>query len=228
MSETSAHLQPVSYNETEHLDRRRKALQAPREKDLALANAYQEIKKLRELAYTDSLTGLPNRLAFDTEFPELIEVAKRNGARLALGEADVKGLKRANDNEGHPTGDKLLQSVSGAFEGLLRPGDVVGRLGGDEFFFILLDYSPMPGQTVEELNKTREDSIEANFVGDVEANGIDPDLHVGIRVSITVMEPGDTAESMYKRVDKLLKDKKDAEEQAFAEQGIVFEDSRLL
>ena len=93
-------------------------------------------RHMSHLAFTDTLTGLPNRaLAFDRLRDAAIDA--RGGYGLAVLMADLDGLKRANDTFGHQTGDVVLQVTAQQFLGCIRNGDTVARLGGDEFCVIL-------------------------------------------------------------------------------------------
>ena len=88
----------------------------------------------RDLALRDSLTGIPNRRAFDDL---LIARAERDESGGMLLMIDVDRFKEVNDDYGHETGDQLLRAVGGAISDSVRPGDFVGRIGGDEFVAVL-------------------------------------------------------------------------------------------
>lgn len=104
------------------------------EEELHLAVARAEA-----LARTDELTGLNNRRAF-FELGEALFQSSRLGS-LAVVMCDVDRFKQVNDTSGHAIGDELLRSVGAALLPLVRPGDVLGRLGGEEFAVILADTS---------------------------------------------------------------------------------------
>jgi diguanylate cyclase (GGDEF)-like protein len=88
---------------------------------------------LEEAALTDSLTGLPNRRAFDKVLSEELERAVRYGYPLSLAIMDLKGFKAVNDKLGHATGDQALTRVAQLLEEERRSGDHLFRWGGDEF-----------------------------------------------------------------------------------------------
>jgi diguanylate cyclase (GGDEF)-like protein len=94
---------------------------------------------LATLATLDHLTGCLNRRAFDTQLATEVEHAHRNGRRLSLLLVDVDHFKQVNDRLGHVVGDQVLSGVSTALRNACRSGDVVGRIGGDEFALILPD-----------------------------------------------------------------------------------------
>ena len=85
------------------------------------------------LASHDPLTRLLNRSGFGDQFTTLITEAAARGQRLAVYYLDLDGFKPVNDTHGHTTGDTLLAAVADRLRTATRPGDVVARMGGDEF-----------------------------------------------------------------------------------------------
>lgn len=94
-------------------------------------------KRVNHLAYHDPLTDLPNRQRFADQLEHSTDVARRRGQPLALLFLDLDRFKLINDSLGHGAGDLLLQSVAQRLIACVRKGDVVGRLGGDEFTLIV-------------------------------------------------------------------------------------------
>lgn len=92
--------------------------------------------RLRVAAYSDPLTGLPNRLALQQRLPLAQAQAKRNGTLLAVGFMDLDDFKPVNDTWGHAAGDALLQSLAKRLRSCMRETDLVARLGGDEFVLV--------------------------------------------------------------------------------------------
>ncbi|MCF8207151.1 MAG: sensor domain-containing diguanylate cyclase [Methylotenera sp.] len=84
-------------------------------------------------ALTDPLTGLLNRRALMQELERLRATARRAGQWLLVGTLDLDGFKAINDEHGHEAGDALLRGVALAVRTALRGGDVLARVGGDEF-----------------------------------------------------------------------------------------------
>lgn len=94
-------------------------------------------EKVNKMARFDALTGLPNRYLINEILLKAIEKAKNNHSKFALLFLDMDNFKWVNDNLGHSMGDLLLQEVASRLKQTLRSTDTVGRLGGDEFIFIL-------------------------------------------------------------------------------------------
>ena len=94
-------------------------------------------EQIKNLAYHDALTGLPNRLLFNDRLSVAVAQAHRQGYRLAIFFLDVDRFKVINDSLGHSLGDRLLQGVSRRLQSSVREGDTVARLGGDEFILLL-------------------------------------------------------------------------------------------
>ncbi|MBQ0819284.1 EAL domain-containing protein [Microvirga sp. HBU67558] len=110
-------------------------------------------ERLRYNATHDELTGLLNRSAFEQKLEEALAQSRDTGIKHALAFVDLDRLKIINDSAGHVAGDALLRGVAGALPNYLREGDVIGRLGGDEFGIILLGCSLDDATVIlEELN----------------------------------------------------------------------------
>jgi len=90
-------------------------------------------QRLEQLARTDVLTGLPNRLFLQAETARLVAAAGREGGGLGMLMMDLDGFKHVNDTLGHAAGDALLIDVSQRIERAIDSGDLLARLGGDEF-----------------------------------------------------------------------------------------------
>lgn len=94
-------------------------------------------RALQTLARTDPLTGLLNRRALEQAAGALIAQARRHGDPLCLLLIDLDGFKAINDRHGHAAGDQALVLTANALQGTLRPGDLAGRWGGEEFCVLL-------------------------------------------------------------------------------------------
>ena len=93
--------------------------------------------QVRTLAETDTLTGLRNRRAWETELERELANASRTQQPISVILIDVDGLKSTNDTHGHQAGDRLLKEAAAAWSGAIRAGDLIARIGGDEFAVLL-------------------------------------------------------------------------------------------
>jgi diguanylate cyclase (GGDEF)-like protein len=95
------------------------------------------LARLDELAHTDELTGLANRRAWQSELDRGLARARRTGEPVSVALVDIDGFKAVNDAHGHPGGDSLLVSIAHRWTEVLRPDDVLARVGGDEFALLM-------------------------------------------------------------------------------------------
>jgi diguanylate cyclase (GGDEF)-like protein len=93
--------------------------------------------RIRQLAFYDGLTGLPNRSLLQAKADQAIASAARNDEQLAVLFIDLDRFKQVNDSLGHPAGDELLRNVASRVQQVLRSSDIAGRLSGDEFVAVL-------------------------------------------------------------------------------------------
>ena len=153
-----------------------------------------EIERLRALALTDALTGLPNRRYLEERLTGEIGRAARYGHPLAVMVIDVDDFKRINDTWGHSKGDEVLVWVGRFLRSQLRTHDVVGRTGGDEFVAIL----PSTDREGAELLASRlRDTLEA-------VRGRD-DHPVKLSVGVAALGPGaGDAENLLSAADRAM------------------------
>jgi diguanylate cyclase (GGDEF)-like protein/PAS domain S-box-containing protein len=122
---------------------------------------------LRRQAESDSLTGIPNRRAFERIVTDRIAELRGTGSG-ALFVVDLDGFKAINDTFGHQTGDLLLATIAKALVARLRPSDVVARLGGDEFGVLTpngaeCDMRAVANAMVHTIEKTAHDLLQADL-----------------------------------------------------------------
>lgn len=96
-------------------------------------------QRLEHLARVDALTGCLNHRAFYEQMQLDLARRSRGGEAISLLVLDVDHFKLVNDHHGHPVGDEVLRAIGTALRSSVRPGDVVGRTGGEEFAVLLPD-----------------------------------------------------------------------------------------
>ncbi len=97
--------------------------------------------QLKYLAYYDTLTNLPNRVLLADRLNQAMLHTQRQEKRLAVIYLDLDDFKPVNDKHDHQTGDQLLTVIANRMKQVLREGDTIARIGGDEFVVILIDVS---------------------------------------------------------------------------------------
>ncbi|MFF7706374.1 EAL domain-containing protein [Pseudomonas sp. NPDC007930] len=133
---------------------------APLAGDKAMVITLQDMSVVRNLhqqlefqAVTDPLTGLLNRRGFHQTVESALLRNERPEKSQALLYMDMDGFKRINDSHGHDAGDRVLRWVAGQLKECLRPYDIIGRMGGDEFTALLdtLDYPEQAAKVAEKI-----------------------------------------------------------------------------
>lgn len=161
-----------------------------------VARLQERVEKLDQLAHQDSLIDLPNRRGFMRELERLIARVERysiNGAMLFV---DLDGLKMINDSFGHRAGDESLIQVALLLMKGVRHGDVVARIGGDEFG-ILLENSDEKA-----AHETASRLIDQICSCDFEHDG-DP-LPLSVAIGVGMIGAEDTPESVMDRADEAM------------------------
>jgi diguanylate cyclase (GGDEF)-like protein/PAS domain S-box-containing protein len=136
-------------------------------------------------AFHDPLTGLHNR-AWILDMLEVdLRAAKRLGTHLGAMFVDLDNFKVVNDSLGHAAGDEVLAAVAQRIAGALRPGDRVGRFGGDEFVIVLAGM-----RDIVEIERCA-DRVSNAIAADLHVNGhrIVPTASIGIAVSTATSTP---------------------------------------
>lgn len=105
-------------------------------------------QQMKKLAYTDQLTGLPNRHSFYIDLTEVIKNADKKKEKVAILAIDFDNFKYVNDQLGHQSGDKYLRKVAERMKSCLREQDLIARIGGDEFIIVLQDTSELVASNV--------------------------------------------------------------------------------
>jgi diguanylate cyclase (GGDEF)-like protein/PAS domain S-box-containing protein len=162
----------------------------------------KKLKELERLSLIDSLSGLGNRRYVEMNVRAMLNEMLRYGWSFGMLFVDIDYFKRVNDTYGHDVGDEVLKMVAGTLSNNVRPFDVVGRWGGEEFVAIIanVDNEQLSG-VAHKLRVLVEKSgvvVTGKIVG------------VTISIGATMSVGGDTLESVIKRADQLLYESKTA------------------
>ena len=154
-------------------------------------------RRLRIVALTDELTGVPNRRHLMLVAAESFKLARSAGRPLGVLAVDLNRFKQINDTLGHGVGDVVLQRVAGALQHALRDADAVGRIGGDEFIVLL------PGASSEVADGVALRIHEA--IAAIEFRDLSPDLKVDVCIGAAQIQNGDDSiDDVIKRADEAL------------------------
>ncbi len=153
---------------------------------------------LVELSRTDELSGLLNRRAFNDDVVKRIAHGKRTKRTNALFYIDLDNFKPVNDRFGHEKGDEVLIAISDLLKESSRIGDLVSRLGGDEFSMWLEDLSEE--DAVLKADKLQQNCLEVSNQLDVH----DPSLSFSIGIVMSHGDAEDTLESLLSRADAAM------------------------
>lgn len=169
----------------------------------AISRLEAEKADLYNLARTDSLSGIGNRKAMEEYLEAKIVEASQNNTTFAVLFMDIDNFKTINDSIGHGVGDKLIKETSKKLSEIMRRGDFIARIGGDEFMIVLNNFTHKIGlvKTVERI----EEVIRQNtFI-------IEQNKKIGISASIGIAiypQDGETMVELMKHSDIALYDAK--------------------
>jgi diguanylate cyclase (GGDEF)-like protein/PAS domain S-box-containing protein len=175
-------------------------------RDVSVARAMA--LEMTHSAQHDFLTGMPNRMLLNDRVNQAIAWAQRHSKKVAILFLDLDGFKHINDSLGHPTGDKLLQSVAKRLVDCVRGSDTVSRQGGDEFVVLLT-----------EVGQSEDAAITARRMLQTvaQAHSVDQhDLHVTTSIGVSVFpDDGQDAETLIKNADTAMYQAKENGRQSY-------------
>ena len=185
-------MRPIDRNEL--LARVATQLRRKRYADLLRNNVQASI----EMAVVDQLTGLHNRRYLELHLASLLDNAAGRGRPLSLMILDIDHFKAVNDTYGHDAGDAVLKAFAGRVKRVVRQGDLVCRLGGEEFVVVMPDTATPVASVIAE--RVRSAVQGEQFTIDDGARTIPVTVSAGLAESL-----GDpNADSLFKRADRAL------------------------
>lgn len=174
------------------------------EREALLEDLQRSEQQVRQLAYYDMLTELPNRRLLLDRMVQALAQAKRHHYAMAVMFADLDRFKQINDTLGHEAGDELLRQVAGRLTACVRSGDTVSRSGGDEFIIVLPQIAH-PGDAALVAEKMIQAVNEPVAVGS-------HSLHVTTSIGIAVYpdDDGDDVRELMNKADTAMYAAKEA------------------
>lgn len=158
-------------------------------------NTY-DIEELKQLAFRDALTGLPNRRMLDEQLAIANITSHEMNYDFGIALMDIDNFKNVNDTYGHSMGDNVLKMVAKSLQSGIMRTDIIARWGGEEFICLLR------GTDEESLKRVAE---RLRML--IQASGIrmnSNEVKVTISIGATLHKAGETIEDMIERADKLL------------------------
>ncbi len=164
-------------------------------------------EEIHQLAFFDSLTGLPNRRLLMDRLQHALKSFERHKKIGALLLIDLDNFKTLNDTQGHDTGDLLLRQVSERLVSCVRDSDTVARLGGDEFVVILENLTAEPNDAV----------IGAKFTAEFILDALQQPYHLGAythvssaSIGVTLFEKNLATDTLMRQADLAMYKAKDS------------------
>jgi diguanylate cyclase (GGDEF)-like protein/PAS domain S-box-containing protein len=165
--------------------------------DTAHTDAQRLTDEMRRMAFLDHLTQLPNRRFMEMSLQTALSEYQVHQNPVGVLYIDLDHFKRINDHFGHSVGDRVLQEVAKSLAGGLRPTDVVGRWGGDEFMAIV------KGVNLELLKALADRcALMASSISIPAEN--EAKIKPTVSVGATMFRLGELAEQLVQRADELM------------------------
>ena len=158
----------------------------------------QSVRQSVEMAFYDPLTGLNNRRFLERRMPAMIETAQQRGAPLTMMILDIDHFKRINDTFGHDAGDLVLKGFAAELQQIIRGGDLICRLGGEEFVVVMpgLDASHA-ARMAERARRTIENKAFA--IGDAAGP-----VSITVSIGLADVRVEQDSTDLYRRADRAL------------------------
>ncbi|QNB06117.1 EAL domain-containing protein [Herbaspirillum frisingense] len=157
-------------------------------------------ERIHQLAFYDSLTGLPNRSLLLQQAGQAIATTTYNRSVVAVLFIDLDRFKQVNDSLGHQAGDELLRFVAARLQSHTRPSDIVGRLSGDEFVVVLTQYEK--GHLTEAINCLQEG---VTMPCHINGRPLKPSVSIGVTI---FPDNGNDIETLLHRADIAMRQAK--------------------
>ena len=183
---------PIDRNEL--LARTRTNIRQKRYADRLRETVQQSI----EMALYDPLTGLNNRRFLEGHLPAAIEAAEARGAPLTLLILDIDHFKRVNDTYGHAAGDQVLKGFAAQMQSIVRGGDLLCRLGGEEFVIV------MPGVTAAHAARIAERTRRSIQTQEFALGEAGQSVSITVSIGLAERRDGSDAIELYRRADRAL------------------------
>jgi diguanylate cyclase len=154
------------------------------------------LRQEQQLAATDVLTGVPNRLMFEQQLAKACRQIDERGGASALLMLDIDRFKTINDSCGHAAGDRALRIVADQLRAGLRPDDLLARYGGEEFVIVLPDTNDKDAMRLAESLCLRIERVEFRWQ--------QKPVTITVSCGLTALRAGDTPETAFDRADSAM------------------------
>ena len=158
----------------------------------------QSFQQSIEMALYDSLTGLNNRRSLERRLPAMIETARARSAALTMMVLDIDHFKRVNDTYGHDVGDRVLKGFGAQLQETVRSGDLICRLGGEEFVVV------MPGADAAEAARIAERARRTTESREFPVDGAGGSVSITVSIGLAEWRENWNYAELYRRADRAL------------------------